>query len=58
MDKGLMSSAKRIIIITIAVVTEFSTGQVLVTCHLISLRGVGIIIPISQMRKWRSREEK
>ena len=58
MDKGLMSSTKRIIIITIAVVTEFSTGQVLVTCHLISLRGVGIIIPISQMRKWRSREEK
>ena len=53
-----MSSAKRIIIITIAVVTEFSTGQVLVMCHLISLRGVGIIIPILQMRKWRSREEK
>lgn len=59
MDKGLRRGAEKIVIITIAVIYRILVmGQVLSICPLISLRGVGIIIPISQMRKWRFREWK
>lgn len=58
MDKGLRRGAEKIVIITIAVIYRIPVmGQVLSMCPLISLRGVGIIIPIP-MRKWRFREWK